>query len=312
MQVTYLAHDLDDPSCWRRVDMLRRGGAQVRVAGFRRGDGPLPEPATVLGRTANGRLLQRVRAIMAAAPRIARLIPPPDTAPGAPDSDARGETILARNLEMLALGAGLLRARKAGGAGARLVYELLDIHGIMLGGGAVHRMLRRIEAALMRRASMVVISSPAFAAHYLRAFGQPEIPTLLIENKPFARAAVPDEAARARRGLAEGGPLVVGWFGMLRCAWSLETLDRVTRAEPGRFRVAVLTARRQWQLLVQQAQEFAAQMAVQSVATLAAAEGAVSAYAHATGNTWKPYVPPAAEGQGISRQAATARMNAFE
>lgn len=239
MQVTYLAHDLDDPSCWRRVDMLRRGGAQVRVAGFRRGDGPLPEPAMVLGRTANGRLLQRVRAIMAAAPRIARLIPPPDTAPGAPDSDAPGETILARNLEMLALGAGLLRARKAGGAGARLVYELLDIHGIMLGGGAVHRMLRRIEAALMRRASMVVISSPAFAAHYLRAFGQPEIPTLLIENKPFARAAVPDEAARARRGLAEGGPLVVGWFGMLRCAWSLETLDRVTRADPGRFRVVL-------------------------------------------------------------------------
>lgn len=63
---------------------------------------------------------------------------------------------------------------------------------------------------------------------------------------------------------------------------------------------------------VQQAQEFAAQMAVQSVATLAAAEGAVSAYAHATGNTWKPYVPPAADGQGISRQAATARMNAFD
>ncbi len=63
---------------------------------------------------------------------------------------------------------------------------------------------------------------------------------------------------------------------------------------------------------VQQAQEFAAQMAVQSVATLAAAEGAVSAYAHATGNTWKPYMPPAQEGQGISRQAAAARMSAFD
>lgn len=63
---------------------------------------------------------------------------------------------------------------------------------------------------------------------------------------------------------------------------------------------------------VQQAQEFAAQMAVQSVATLAAAEGAVSAYAHATGNTWKPYVPAAQEGQGISRQAAAARMSAFD
>ena len=63
---------------------------------------------------------------------------------------------------------------------------------------------------------------------------------------------------------------------------------------------------------VQQAQEFAAQMAVQSVATLAAAEGAVSAYAHATGNAWKPYTPATPEGQGISRQAAAARMSAFE
>ena len=62
MQVTYLAHDLDDPSCWRRVEMLRRGGATVRIAGFRRGAGPLPGPATVLGHTANGRLLQRVQA----------------------------------------------------------------------------------------------------------------------------------------------------------------------------------------------------------------------------------------------------------
>ena len=63
---------------------------------------------------------------------------------------------------------------------------------------------------------------------------------------------------------------------------------------------------------VEKAQEFAAQIAVQSVATLAAAEGAVSAYAHATGNTWKPYVSPVAESQGISRQAAAARMSAFD
>ena len=63
--MTYLAHDLDDPAIWRRVEMLRRGGARVRVAGFRRGQGPLPEAATVLGRTANGRMVQRVRAILA-------------------------------------------------------------------------------------------------------------------------------------------------------------------------------------------------------------------------------------------------------
>lgn len=224
LHVTYLAHDLDDPAIWRRVEMLRRGGATVRVAGFRRGQGALPEPATVLGRTANGRMVQRVRAVLAAWPRIARAVPPQDGP----------EVILARNLEMLALGARLARARKA-----RLVYELLDIHGMMLGQGAVARALRRVEAALMRRAGLVVLSSPAFAARYLRSHGQPDLPALLVENKPFARPDAPRADAPAPSGLEDGGPLVIGWFGMLRCRWSLEVLDQITRARPGRFRVVL-------------------------------------------------------------------------
>lgn len=227
MHVTYLAHDLDDPSIWRRVEMLRRGGATVRIAGFRRGQGVLPESAILLGRTANGRMIQRVRAIIAAWPRIARMIPPPD-GPGP-------YVVLARNLEMLALGARLSRASKDG---PRLVYELLDIHGMMLGQGAAARALRRIEAALMRRTAMIVVSSPAFASHYLRPHGQPEVPALLVENKPFARTAG-RIAVPAKGGLESGGPLVIGWFGMLRCRWSLHMLDQLTRSQPGRFRVAL-------------------------------------------------------------------------
>lgn len=229
MRVTYLAHDLDDPSVWRRVDMLRRGGAGVTVAGFRRGEGALREPAVVLGTTANGRMVQRVRAVMAALPRIARLVPAPEHGT---------EVVLARNLEMLALGAALLKRRPGPG---RLVYELLDIHGMMLGQGPASRVLRRVEAALLRASRLVVISSPAFAARYLRDFGQPDTPTLLVENKPFARSAGTPAgtvtATPAPGGIEDGGPLIVGWFGMLRCRWSLMTLDAVTRAQPGRIRV---------------------------------------------------------------------------
>ena len=222
MRVTYLAHDLDDPSIWRRVRMLRQGGVQVQVAGFRRGNGPLPEPAIVLGHTANGRMIQRVRAIAAAWPRIARMIPAQDGP----------EVILARNLEMLALGARLARAQ-----GGRLVYELLDIHAMMLGQGFPARTLRRVEAALMRRSSLVVLSSPAFETSYLRQFNQPAIPTLLVENKPFARPGAASPASAAPEGVENGGPLIIGWFGMLRCRWSLEVLDQVARAQPGKFRV---------------------------------------------------------------------------
>jgi len=60
----------------------------------------------------------------------------------------------------------------------------------------------------------------------------------------------------------------------------------------------------------QRAREFAAQAGLQAYALLAAATGAVHAYAEITGDDWKPYqaAQPAAT---VSRQAAAAQMTAF-
>lgn len=63
---------------------------------------------------------------------------------------------------------------------------------------------------------------------------------------------------------------------------------------------------------LERAQMFAADMAAQSFATLAAAEGAVAAYAEITGNEWKPYVANTPDTQAVSRQAATLRASAFD
>jgi len=63
---------------------------------------------------------------------------------------------------------------------------------------------------------------------------------------------------------------------------------------------------------VEQAQEFAAMLAMQAVAAISAAEGACSAYEHITGDIWKPYVPATPASAAIGRQAATARMSAFD
>ena len=56
---------------------------------------------------------------------------------------------------------------------------------------------------------------------------------------------------------------------------------------------------------------FAAQMALQSFALLAAAEGAVSAYAHITGDDWKPYEAPHNLPASTQRRSASAEMEAF-
>jgi len=56
---------------------------------------------------------------------------------------------------------------------------------------------------------------------------------------------------------------------------------------------------------------FAAEMGLQAYALMAAAEGAVHAYAHITGETWKPYEAPVAASSSISRKSAAEQMAAF-
>ena len=59
------------------------------------------------------------------------------------------------------------------------------------------------------------------------------------------------------------------------------------------------------------ARAFAAEMGLQAYALLAAADGAVSAYAHITGEDWKPYESPRPNVQSVSRQSATTEIAAF-
>ena len=61
----------------------------------------------------------------------------------------------------------------------------------------------------------------------------------------------------------------------------------------------------------QRAREFAATIGLQSYALLAAAQGAVDAFAAVTGNEWKPYQRADAD-QPLDRKAAQAALDAFD
>jgi hypothetical protein len=61
----------------------------------------------------------------------------------------------------------------------------------------------------------------------------------------------------------------------------------------------------------QRARLFAAEMGLQAYALMAAAEGAISAYAHITGETWKPYERDPEPAAGIGRQSADTELAAF-
>nr|MCU0908218.1 glycosyl transferase family 1 [Paracoccaceae bacterium] len=225
----YLAHDLNDAAIWRRVEMLHRAGATVTVAGFRRHDGALGGPAREIGRTRDGRMIGRIAAVLRLLPRPARVL---DGAGSLRAADI--DVILARNIEMLVLGA---RLKRAAAPQARLVYELLDVHRLLSGKGWAGRVLRAIERHMLVDAAGMIHSSDGFRSLHPGPFSQMGARVRLVENKPLA---MPGDETRSD-GLVRTAatPVVIGWFGILRCAWSLDTLDRVTRAAPGRWKVVL-------------------------------------------------------------------------
>jgi succinoglycan biosynthesis protein ExoL len=174
LKILYLVHDLADPAVRRRVLMLQAGGAQVTLAGFRRGDNALAVIEGVapieLGVTADGRFAQRIGAVSKACLAIgARL-----------RGVTRPDVIVARNLEMLALAN---RATSVFGGDVPIAYECLDIHRLLLRDDMVGKALRGAETRLGRNAGLLITSSPAFIEHYFRTLSGLDLPSLLLQNQ---------------------------------------------------------------------------------------------------------------------------------
>ncbi|MEO3388966.1 glycosyl transferase family 1 [Mesorhizobium sp. CAU 1741] len=224
MRIAYLAHNLDDPAIARRVRMMQIGGADVDLAGFRRGDGDVVPihgvVPIVLGRTKDARLLQRVASVAAA-----RL----------PDAFLTGaDLILARNLEMLAIA---MRHRRRSGLAIPVVYESLDIHRLLTGNGVASLLLRWIEGQLAQAASLLITSSRAFVREYFVARSRVGLPVLLVENKMLALDEPDPVAVPVVSAVAP--PWRIGWFGAIRCRRSLATLGALTEEMDGKVEVVI-------------------------------------------------------------------------
>jgi hypothetical protein len=231
VKIAYFVHDLWDSAVEKRVRMLQAGGLEVVLAGFWRGENPPERVAGVVpipfGRTYDARFPQRCKMVVvsvANARSIAKTV-------GAVDM------MMARSLEVLAV-AQTARAFLPGAP--PVAYEILDIHRLALSDGVPGKVLRFIERRLMRGASLLISSSPAFFREYFekRQFSVTPWPgrTLLVENKaldltPAQTPAVPVPMP--------GAPWRIGWFGMIRCRRSLDQLCDLARRRPDLVEVII-------------------------------------------------------------------------
>ena len=225
-RILYLVHNLADPAVERRVAMFTAGGAEVEIAGFRRGDAARPSLplSTVieLDITHDGRMLHRLAATARAAAGARNWS----------QSLRRPDVIVARNLEMLGV-ANRLLGRWDGKP--VLVYECLDIHRLMLRQDRIGGVMRAVEQRLMRHVDMLVTSSPAFLRNHFQGLGP--LPALLVENKVFAPD--PGEVGRNPALVGNTNPIRIGWFGALRCHKSLAALTALSRHFGGRLEVTL-------------------------------------------------------------------------
>jgi succinoglycan biosynthesis protein ExoL len=226
-RIAYFVHDLTDPAVRRRMEMLTAGGANVTPIGFRRSHQAQRAieglPAVDLGRTTDGRLMRRVLAVADALAKMK------DIAPHVSGSDV----ILARNLEMLILGA---RARRLHARQAKLAYESLDIHRLLLSGYPVGSILRVIESTLWRNVDVLLTSSPAFVQHYFlprRFRGH----ICIEENKVVDLENILQVREQMRPPM--GPPWRIGWFGMIRCRKSLRVLSALADAAEGAIQIII-------------------------------------------------------------------------
>ncbi|MGQ3211833.1 MAG: glycosyl transferase family 1 [Shinella sp.] len=226
LRVLYLVHDLSDPAVRRRVMMLRAGGAEITLAGFRRGENRLADIEGIvpleLGATEDARFARRLLAVIGATATLGSRL----------HTVARPDVIIARNLEMLAL------ANKAAayfGGAVPIVYECLDVHRLLLRNDLVGRALRAAESRFGRNASLLVTSSPAFVEHYFKPLSGIRAPLHLLENQVLELDGNVDKLPA--RTKPENEPWRIGWFGAIRCRKSLALLSDFTRRMDGRFEV---------------------------------------------------------------------------
>jgi succinoglycan biosynthesis protein ExoL len=230
--LAYFGHDARETAVQRRILSLQLNGCRVIGFTFARRHqaerSSIPFDNVSLGTTVDRNYLKRLVPLargLVAALRHARSL-------------READVIQARNIDMFALA---VVARLLSGSKAKLVYEVLDVQRIFIGGGRVSSLIRAVERQLLKTADLLVVSSPDFIKEYFEPVQRYHGRWHLLENKISGSQiqAAPQSYVRPT-GLSLGTePWVIGWFGVLRCRKSLDMLAAIADELGAKVRIYI-------------------------------------------------------------------------
>lgn len=214
-KVIFFGHNPEDAAIKRRAVAMMQSGFDLTGYMPRRGAPKTHDfPVIDLGETRDNAYLERIAHIFSGA-KAAMEHPVPLQ---------QADLLYARNLDMLALAA---RTKNRLNLKAPLVYECLDVHHRLTGPSLGARLLRKLEAHLLKQTALVVVSSSRFETEHFARYHAGNYTHMLVENRliegdrfgnrPVKLRPVPTRPARIR----------MGWFGNLRCRRSMTALKRL-------------------------------------------------------------------------------------
>lgn len=235
-RIAYFGHNRQDTAFVRRIQAFRDAGVDVVTFTFRRDGEPAlpgpPWPNVDLGHVEHARLIERIALYLRAIRAVFRHR----------GTLAAADVVYARNLDIFAFAALALTIARPGRR-RTFVYECLDVHEALTRDGRTSRLLRRIERWALRRARLLVVSSPGFLRHYFEPVQGYRGAHFWVENKlyfagdPAARGKLP--CSRASPEAAADAVLTIGWIGIIRCRRTLELLKGLALARPGTVRIRI-------------------------------------------------------------------------
>lgn len=204
-----------------RVAMLQRCGFAVEAIGFARYGAAartLDCRVEALGGVEHRRYLRRVLRLLSCVRRV--------------------RAAIKRNDLVYAFGTDLLLLSLAAGVRlkVRVVAEIADIRDLQVAAGLRGRLFRALEKRALGACALLVVTSADYLAYY-RGWLRAETPALVVENKvePAIAAAAGARAPDPAPAFRAGGPLRIGYFGILKDEWSLRLIEALARSHAGRF-----------------------------------------------------------------------------
>jgi len=224
MKIVFLSSFINHARHYKRVAALKYLGIETKVLAFERDAYPgkgIPGGYISLGKIEHGKFLKRLIPIIKAVQVVYSEI-----------KDA--DVIYAFDYDMAFLG---IIASKRLRHKPRLVYEVGDIHEILLGKNLIHRSLRNLDKFIMNKTHLLVVTSEAFVTGYFKGIlGLNNFRYFVLENKLAINQLLKIETTKLEQNKKK---IRIGYFGKLNCNESWEIIKQIVQSSEGKIEVYV-------------------------------------------------------------------------